>query len=225
VRQGVLTEEIYRELMRELPDYQKPLWCFAYYTGIRQGALRKIERSMTTGWRESGGILVNPFSVKERVVKNGDPIFVPLYMPQMREFLQMALDGGDPKCPYLFQYKGRQISKESLYCAYKSVAEKLGIPELLFHDTRRTAVCSMMAAGLSEEETMTVAGIKTRTIFERYFVLKAQAKRARNLASGEKLRHYFETLRRVSPNDGGFMADTEISGDTLPIHLGISKPN
>jgi len=29
-------------MLRELPGYVQPIWCFAYYTGVRSGQLKKL---------------------------------------------------------------------------------------------------------------------------------------------------------------------------------------
>ena len=168
-RQGITSEETYQALLLDLPDYVKPLWCFAYYTGVRSGQLKKF-RWEWMDWEE-WVVRCPGYYGSERITKNGEPHPVPVFL-EMREFVKLMWESRNTKCSYMFQRRGKQI--RSFRAAFQASCKRVGVPDVLFHDQRRTAVTNMIRNGVPEKDAMAVSGHRDRSMLDRYTIVKEQ---------------------------------------------------
>jgi len=198
IRTGFIEDEAYRSILAFLPDHQKMLWCFAYYLGVRQGELLKIR----TEWLLPYWKLAEPYikipgydANGKRVTKSGKPHTIPLYHKDLRAFVEMALAKLNPKCPYLFQYRGSRLS--SIHTGFAKACDDAGYPDVFFHDTRRTAVRRMEEAGIPRRKAMQITGHLTEAVYKRYDIgTEADATEA-----GVQLRDHEEKFANRFAND------------------------
>jgi integrase len=167
IRQGLVSPELYRQMLYELADHVKPFWVLSYYTGVRKGELLLL-RWDWLDW-EQWLIRVPPFFQGERITKNGKPHLILLYCAEMRETIKFAWQRRDPANPCLFQRNGECV--KSFRTAFEEARRRCSQPDLIFHDLRRTAARNMRRHGISEEVAMKIGGWCTPAIFRRYRIL------------------------------------------------------
>jgi integrase len=167
VRTGFLDDEGYMRLRQELPEYLRPIFVVAYHVGNRLGELRKLS------WEQldfvNNQILLNPGETKN---KRGRVL--PVY-GEMREWLRMGKEIRDakfPECRFVFHHHGRPIV--DFRKTWAAACKRAGVPGLLFHDLRRSAIRNMRLAGIPENVAMEISGHRTRAVFDRYSIVGAR---------------------------------------------------
>jgi integrase len=88
-------------------------------------------------------------------------------------------------------YGPRGAMIEAHLRGWREACSAAGLPGLLFHDLRRSAVRNMKRAGVSDKTAMNISGHKTRAIFDRYDIVDE----ADVEAAGEKLGQYFSARK------------------------------
>lgn len=164
VREGFIEHIQYATIREALPDHLKALFVVGYHVGNRLGELRKLQ------WPQ---VDLSAFEIRlsGEQTKNKKPRTVPIY-GDMKVWLQWQKElcaEKWPDCPWVFNYLGGPIGGHLK--GWKRACEAAGLPELLFHDLRRSAVRNMVRAGIPEKVAMEITGHKTRAIFERYNIV------------------------------------------------------
>jgi integrase len=195
-RQGFFEAEQFEAVRRRLPDDLQVAATIAYTFGWRtQSEVLTLERRQLD--LKAGTLRLDPGTTKNddgRVVYL-TPELKALLTNQLERVEQLAKQTGKI-IPYLFPHlAGRHRGKRrtDYRKAWVSACRKAGVPGMLRHDCRRTAVRNMVNAGVPERVAMKVTGHKTRAVFDRYHIvspadLQDVARRLAGTATGT-IRH------------------------------------
>ncbi len=162
VRQGFLEQDQYERLLEELPTSLKALFVCGYHTGARKNELRRIRWEQVDS--ETGLIRLSAGQTKGK-----KPRTLPIYgdMPRWLERQRESCPAGSiwvfhgtHNCPV-----GNHLN------GWAEACERAGVPGLLFHDLRRSAVRNMKRAGIQDRVAMEISGHRTRSIFDRYNIV------------------------------------------------------
>jgi integrase len=174
-RQGFLTDGEYAKLRDALPDDLKPLFVTAYFTGVRLGELLAWEWEQVD-W-EQGFV-----TLRAQETKTGHARVVPILSGEMRNWLEWAHKQSNG-CSEVFNRAGEPIKK--FRSAWIEACKSAGVPELNFHDLRRTAVRNMRRAGVSQVVRMRITGHRTDSMERRYNIVDVEdIKSAKELMEG-----------------------------------------
>lgn len=183
-RKGFLKSEYYRKLLSELPLELRLLFVIGYHVGLRKSALLRIkwsqiEMETKTIWMDG-----------KRQNRKPEPVAVPIY-GDMAKYIEMQPRTSE----YLFA-RGSEPIKD-FRASWDRACERAGIPDLLFHDLRRTAVRNLRRAGVPESVIMKITGHRTRSIFERYNITDHTDTRAAGKVAEEFLAREHEEVAQI----------------------------
>jgi integrase len=168
IRQGFLEDAQYAKLRDELPAELRPLFVVAYVTGARLGELLQVRWEQVDF--ESEEILL-----RKGETKNQDARVLPFLGPDMATYLRAARterDANWPDSPWVFNRQGEQI--KDFRWAWDEACKAAGVPDLHFHDLRRTGVRNLRRAGVPQIVRMKISGHKTDSMERRYSIVDAE---------------------------------------------------
>ena len=163
-RQGFIGDEQFAQLIAELPSYLVPITTVGYETGIRLGELKKIE------WTQFD-FDAKLIRLKSGRTKGKKPRTCP-FIGDMYEVLLAAQKDRDshwPDCKWAFHRLAQPL--KDFRGAWESACMRAGMPDLEFHDLRRSGVRNLSRAGVPEKTIMSITGHRTRAMFDRYNIV------------------------------------------------------
>lgn len=183
-RHGFLEPEQYETLLGYMPARLKALLVCAYHVGTRSGELRKIRVDQVDF--EASQIRLESGQTKGKRTRT-----LPIY-GDMERWLRQQITGAPKGCPWVF-YGTRGARIEAHLKGWHEACRAADVPDLLFHDLRRSAVRNMKRAGIQDKVAMEISGHKTRAVFDRYNIVDEGDLEA----AGEKLGRYFSERKEA----------------------------
>jgi integrase len=164
VRKGFFEYEDFLALREKLPAYLYGFCTFAYKTGWRYGEIKAITWSQVD--RVNGIVVLNPGETKNNEART-------IYLDEeLKDIFRHLWAERRLGCPYVFHLKGKPLG--DFRYSWNKAAKEVGLPGMIFHDLRRTAVRNMVRAGVPEVVAMKISGHKTRSVFDRYNIVSQE---------------------------------------------------
>jgi integrase len=205
-RTGFIEDEQYRFLLKKLPNQLQAIFVVAYHLGIRLGTLRKLE------WGQvdlgAGEIRLYKSQVKQKRAHT-----VPIY-GDMPAWLDMQLADHNhnwPDCPYVFHWLKKPLGAHLK--GWKEACKDAGLPDLKFHDLRRSAVRNMERAGIPRNVAMGITGHRTESVYRRYDIVSDRDLKQ----AATKLENYIGEQRTENAN--GHKTGTIAGESWFPVAL------
>jgi integrase len=184
-RQGFFEPDAFAAVRRRLPDDLQAAAAIAYTFGWR------MQSEVLTLERRQVDLDVGTLRLDVGATKNDDGRVVYL-TPELKAMIAAQIGRVDALqrklgriIPWLFPHlrgaknpnAGRRRvpvigeRRRDFRKAWKTACKHAGVPGMLRHDCRRTAVRNMVNAGVPERVAMTVTGHRTRAVFDRYHIV------------------------------------------------------
>jgi len=168
IRTGFLADGELDALAKVLPSSLRPVLLFAAFSGWRKREVLGLRWSNVD--LDRGVVRLEP-----GVSKAGEGREVYLTPEMLSVFrairdLTARLERDQERIvPWVFHRNGKPV--RNFDGAWQVARVQAGMPWLLFHDLRRTAIRNMVRAGIPERVAMQISGHKTRSIFDRYHIV------------------------------------------------------
>ena len=197
VRRGFIRPDQYKVLSEECGKVNN--WLKAF-----------VSLAYTFGWRKSEvqGLRVGQVDFVDNVLrlhdsKSGDPRSI-IMTKEVRELLLLLCKGRKSDEPI---FTVRDIRK-----AWFAATKAAKMPDLLFHDLRRSGVRNMRRAGVTESVAMKISGHRTSHTFRRYDITSEEDLKD----ATKKLEGYYQNTVRVASSDSAIQAQDTQSKHTGP---------
>ena len=161
-RQGFLDVGEFAALLENIRSQDvRDIVEFLYNSGWRSDEARELKWS----WID---LATNMIRLPAAFEKSKKPRPLPL-SGALFDVIQRRLKVRQLNCEHVFHRKGKPIRQ--FHKAFKTAATRIGMPELLPHDMRRSAIRNFRRSGLSEHEGMALSGHRTDSVYRRYDII------------------------------------------------------
>jgi integrase len=193
-RSGFVVDAQYRALMDlDMENWLRAFLAIGYKFGMRKQEILDLR--------------VGQVDFAERIIrlnpgetKNDEGRIAPI-TSQIHDLLKECVRDKGPG-DFLFTRDGKPV--KDFRGTWEQLTAAAGVPGLLVHDLRRSAVRNMVRRGIPEKTAMAISGHKTREVFDRYNIINE----ADIMEAGRKLE---DTMR---PNRTATTAATKVPRGT-----------
>jgi integrase len=142
VRQGFFERHELEAILSFMPAYWHDVVRFAYCTGWR-----KVE-VLTLQWRDVQGDTIR---LRPEIAKNKEGRVIVMTGPleEVAEIIRRRQAARVDLIPWVFHRNGKQLRDYNK--SWRKARKLAGLPEKIFHDTRRTAARNLEKAGISRQ--------------------------------------------------------------------------
>ena len=197
-RSGFVVDQQYRAIMAQpMETWLQAFIATAYKFGFRKEELLglRVGQVDLAGWV----IRLNPGETK-----NDEGRIAPM-TSEIHKLLKHCVKGKGPE-DFVFTRAGKPVI--DFRATWDVVTAAAGLPGILVHDLRRSAVRNMVRRGIPEKVAMAISGHKTREVFDRYNIVSETD----ILDAGRKLED--KTRKRSDPR-----RDTGVSRGTKRVFV------
>jgi integrase len=162
-RKVYLSASDFETIVAGLPDWHRPLVLVGYYTGMRQGEVRKLKRDQVD--LDNRVIWLYSEDTKERKPKP-----IPIH-ENLVPVLAQTLSGRVVGLDYVFLKDGQLISRFVMHKSWMRTQRKTGIENpITWHDLRHVFKRNARRSGISSEVTKDIMGHwrRSENVSERY---------------------------------------------------------
>jgi len=172
-RAGFVTREQFASVRKHLPEELRVAATVAYTFGWRKREVLDLQKGQYSA--QDGTLRLDPGTTKNREGR------VVRLTPELRVMLDAQVERvrglgrrAEQVIRWLFPHlegalAGQRISDPRK--AWESACEAAGLPGLLIHDLRRSAVRNMEQAGVPRSVAMKLTGHKTENVYRRYAIV------------------------------------------------------
>jgi integrase len=168
IRQGFVEPADFEKIVAALPEHLRDFMHFAYSTGWRRGEISGLKWSAVN--RQARTIFLS-------TSKNGEPRILPL-VDELESLIERRWqarsikneNGSTTLATYVFHCEDGRPIGDTRKC-WKTACIKAGMPGLLVHDLRRSAVRNFDKNGVSQIVGMMISGHKTASVYKRYRIV------------------------------------------------------
>jgi len=165
-RQGFFSEQELTAVISHLPEDLKDFTRFAAATGMRKGEVASLT------WSDVNG---DTLTLRGEHSKNGEARIIPIIAEigsilERRQAARRTEENGTVRmAQFIFHRNGAPVARFNK--SWATACKLAGCPGRLFHDLRRSAVRSMVQAGVNPQVAKKISGHKTDSMFQRYSIL------------------------------------------------------